>query len=128
MAWGSVRSESRMRSCAACLKPGSSPSGPPITIATSSASSCQFLSLDASATVVTAVGLRDAVGGSADGVRVLALLTVLAAWLAIVLVAERRIVDLVNRGHLQAGRFPAVMAGAVLLLAVGGLAASQLWF
>ncbi|MDQ1250048.1 MAG: hypothetical protein QG597_4425 [Actinomycetota bacterium] len=81
-----------------------------------------------SATVVTAVGLRDAVGGSADGVRVLALLTVLAAWLAIVLVAERRIVDLVNRGHLQAGRFPAVMAGAVLLLAVGGLAASQLWF
>ena len=55
MACGSVRSDKRRRSCAAFLKPASSPSGPPITIATSSPDSCQALSRSANATVATLV-------------------------------------------------------------------------
>ena len=55
IAWGNVMSESRIRSCAACLNAGSSPSGPPMTSATSSLSRCQFCKRVASALVVREV-------------------------------------------------------------------------
>ncbi len=73
------------------------------------------------ATVVAAVALRELVGRGPEALRVVSLLTLMAGWLGVVLLAERRIADMVDRGQMQAGRRPVVMVMLILLMAFAGL-------
>lgn len=73
------------------------------------------------ATVVAALGIRDLVGRGLDTWQAIALLAVVAGWLGLVLLAERRIADLVNRGRTSAGRWPVMTVGVILLMCAGGL-------
>lgn len=73
------------------------------------------------ATVVVALGVRDLVGRELNPAQAVALLAAVAGWLGLVLLAERRIADLVNRGRTSAGRWPVMTVGMILLMCAGGL-------
>lgn len=78
------------------------------------------------ATVVVALAVKELIGRGPEALRLFTLLMVLAGWLGVVLLAERRIADMVERGQMQAGRRPAVTVILILLIALGGLCVSLL--
>jgi hypothetical protein len=78
------------------------------------------------ATVVAALAIQELVGRGPEALRVVALVTLMVGWLGLVLLAERRIADMVDRGQMQAGRRPVVTVILILLMAFAGLWVSLL--
>ncbi|MCB9413168.1 MAG: DUF202 domain-containing protein [Actinobacteria bacterium] len=78
------------------------------------------------ATVVLAIAAKEFVGGDVGAVTALAAFVLVGAWLALVLAAERRIADLIERDQTQASSRPALTVGLVLVIAAGGLLLSLL--
>lgn len=73
------------------------------------------------ATVVAALAVQELIGRGPEALRLFMLMTVLVGWLGVVLLAERRIADMVERDQMQAGRRPAVTVMLILLIGLGGL-------
>ena len=78
------------------------------------------------ATVVLAIAAKEFVGSGVHAMTTLAVIALVGGWLGLVLLAERRIADLIDRGQTQAGRRPVATVGLVLLMCIGGLWVSLL--
>lgn len=78
------------------------------------------------ATVVVALAVQELIDRGPQWQRIVALVSLLVGWLGLVLLAERRIADMVDRGQTQAGRRPGVTVVLILLIAIAGVWVSML--